>query len=159
MKRDNRFNYCHAIRQQDIELNLVQPEIDEKVVQESHDPKDAFLRIVYSLDERTKLPTGDLTYLVSDKVNPEIKQWVLDNIMLDTSSAAHVCPVNGMSDDDIAALARSPKETSIEYMQRLNDYARSNFELYGRLDAAYKAELAKRQSVPSPDGKSTLASE
>ena len=115
MKRDsNIFNYGHAVRQQEIIEKKVIRDYENKEVQESHDVNDAFLRIVYAIDKLTKLPTGDLSYMVSDKANPEIKKWVLDNLMVDALAAALPSAPKGLSDDDIASLSKDPKEDQSE---------------------------------------------
>lgn len=137
MKRDfNIYNYGHAVNQEKIAATLVEPPYDfQPSVQDSHDPKDSFLKIVFALDERTKLPTGDLGFLVSDKVNPEVRQWVLNNLMIDTSSAANPAAPAGMSDDDIAELSRNPHEDQEAYMNRINDYMRYHQDIYDRLSS------------------------
>ena len=149
MKRDNRFNYGHAVRQQDIEFNEVKVDVKPNDKFGSHSPSDTFLSIVYAKDERTKLPIGDLKYLVSDNANPEVKEWVLKNIMLDTSSAVSPSAPKGLSDDDIAALARSPQETVHDYMERVNDFMRNNIEVRDRLLSEFKRNV-QSQSDGSP---------
>lgn len=152
MKRDNRFNYGHAVHQQEIIAGAVQPVIDEKELQKVRPVKaeDAFLKLVYSPDPVTKLPTGDLAYMVSDKANPEVKNWVLQNIMIDVSSASMPAAPKGLSDDDIAALARDPKESVQSYMERVNTYAKSNAELYERLATMAKQSNGKSAEPVSP---------
>ena len=141
MKRDeNIYNYGHAVRQKEIAEMQVFPDdsVLPKETYQNHDPNEVFLKIVYAIDERTKLPTGDLQYLVNDKANPEVKQWVLQNIMIDTSAAVMPAAPRGMSDDDIASLARQPNESSSDYLNRVNDFAKRNADLYVRLDAAIR---------------------
>lgn len=84
------------------------------------DPMDSLLSIVYAVDERTQLPTGDLQYLVSDKANPQVKQFILDNLMQDVSAAQNVSANYNLADDDILALSRNQGESVQEYADRLN---------------------------------------
>lgn len=150
MKRDdNRFNYGHAVRQHVIEVGIVPCLVSDKEKSKMIPPRpeDSLLSLVYSLDPITKLPTGDLGYLVSDKANPEVKNWILQNIMIDVSSAAAPAPPKGLSDDDIASLARDPHESSQAYMERVNQYAKSNIELYERLSANIKKSNDTRRNV------------
>lgn len=149
MNPKNRFNYGHALRQRDIQDKVVAAVLPEKV-ESSLSPKSSFLSIVYAINETTGLPTGDLSYMVSDKVNPEIKQWVLDNILIDTSSAAAPAPPRGLSDDDIAALARDPKESPRDYMNRVNMYAQTNQQLYERLATSARQGNGKQVQSVSP---------
>lgn len=158
MKRDlNIYNYGHAVRQLEIAENAVEAPADEnQQVFDKHDPNEVFIKLVYSIDSRTKLPTGDLNYLISDKANPEVKDWVLKNIMLDTSAAAVPAAPRGMSDDDIATLARNPKEDINTYMNRINDFARYNVGLMERLSTEY---LEKQRDVQLKSEESSVSSE
>lgn len=90
------------------------------VSEDSNSPADSLLRLVYKPDERTGLPTGDLHYLVSDKANPQVKQFILDNLLMDVSSAQNVSAKYNLSDDDILALSRNKGESASEYADRLN---------------------------------------
>lgn len=159
MKRDNNiFNYGHAVRQQDIIENSVVPELVDEPLQESHSSFDSFIRLVYALDEH-RVPTGDLAYMVSDKANPEVKQWVLQNLLMDVSAAASVAAPEGVSDDDILALSRDPRESSQDYMNRVNDFARNNLDLYERLARSSKESLDSRKNVPIEPELSPVPSE
>lgn len=105
------------------------------------DAKAPFFKLVYALDSRTKLPKGDLQYMVSDKSNPEVKKWVLDNLMLDTSQASNPVRPTALSDDDIAILTRQPSESVESYAERVNRFARENSELAKRL---YEQSVSRR---------------
>lgn len=75
-------------------------------------PQDALLSVIYAIDERTNLPTGDLAYYVSDKVNPQIKEFILRNLLMDVSSAANETFDSKYISDDLALdLMRQPNET------------------------------------------------
>lgn len=118
MKRDCYVLYDYARRFTDKdgeEKREKEPDVDPQP-----DPKDSLLAIVYAVDERTQLPTGDLQYLVSDKANPQVKQFILDNLMQDVSGAQNVSAKYNLSDDDILALSRNQGESVQEYAERLN---------------------------------------
>ena len=108
MKKELLYEFAYAQRMKEIIDNSVLPEISDPDVIEVSSSKDSFLKIVYSPDSKTGLPTGDLSYLVSDKANPEVKQWILDNLMIDVGSSALPSAPKGLSDDDIMALSRDP---------------------------------------------------
>lgn len=111
---------------------------------------DSLLSIVYAPDERTGLPTGDLTYFVSDKANPQIKQFILDNLMQDVSSAKNVSAPADLDDDTILALSRGHNEDVQSYMERLN----SSIERDKWMIDEYKKQLdvsAKSQSSAVSD--------
>ena len=118
MKKDayTRFDYARRITEKDFE-----PRVREKeVVEKAESPQDSLLSIVYGIDERTGLPTGDLSYLVSDKANPQVKEFILSNLMKDVSSAQNVAAKYNLSDDDILALSRNTGESVQAYADRLN---------------------------------------
>lgn len=99
---------------------LSAPIESENVEESSFKPADSLLSLVYKRDERTGLPTGDLSYLVSDKANPEVKQFILDNLMQDVSSAKNISAPAGLSDGDVLALSRNVGESVADYATRLN---------------------------------------
>ena len=118
MKRDCYVLYDYARRLTDkdgVEKREKEPDVDPQP-----DPKDSLLALVYAVDERTQLPTGDLQYLVSDKANPQVKQFILDNLMQDVSAAQNVSAKYNLSDDDILALSRNQGESIKDYADRLN---------------------------------------
>lgn len=160
MDRKNMFAYGHASRMIDIEAQFVAPDNVPELVQDRHDAKDSFLSIVFSVDPLTKLPTGDLQYMVSDKVNPEVKQWVIQNLLLDTSAAKAPAAPRGLSDDDVMALVRQPNESSQAYMNRVNMFAKTNQEIYDRLaKVASDRSGSEKPNVSTESGSSSVSSE
>lgn len=135
----------------EIEENFVPSPVEEKEVIDINNPSDSFIRLVYSNDPVYNVPRGDLQYLVSDKANPAVKQWILDNIMIDTSGAATPVAPKGISDDDIALLARRSHESVKDYAERVNSFLNENKETYGRLVKAVQ-DLQPKRNV-SADGK------
>lgn len=83
---------------------------------------DNLLSVIYSVDPLTNAPSGDIQYLISDKANPQIKQFILDNLMMDVSSMKQpaVPAVNGVSDDVMLQLSRNAGESLDSYVARLN---------------------------------------
>ena len=159
MKKNRFYSLSNAYRAKEIEDNFVMPVLDDQDIQDKHDPKDSFLSIVYSIDERTKLPTGDLNYLVSDKANPEVKQWILQNLMMDVSASAMPAAPKGLSDDDIASLARDPKEDVRSYMNRVNQYAKANVEFIKRISDDARKSMESQVDVSSPGESTSVSSE
>ena len=101
---------------------------DTEVVMDSV-PDDSLLKIIYARDARTGLPVGDLTYFVSDKANPEVKQFILQNLMQDTSGAANPSVPAGMDPDLAIELTRSATETYEDYVNRLQNYKIENEQI------------------------------
>ena len=159
MKKEMFYNLSNASRAKDIEKHFVKVEVSDEKPMEKHNPDDVFLKIVYSIDERTRLPKGDLSYLVSDKVNPEVKQWILEHLLIDMSPAAFHSSVKGLSDDDIAALAMQPTETIQDYCSRVNQFMMNNADTYERLGKAYLESVDAASNVSSSDGQASVSSE
>lgn len=115
MKRENAqlfdFARSHSFEPCEILLQEV-----EKVTS----PQDSLLELVYQIDQRTGLPIGDLQYLVSDKANPQVKEFILANLMQDVSAAKNIAANYKMSDDDILALSMNKGESVEDYVARLN---------------------------------------
>lgn len=96
------------------------PIVDESIEVHDSTAKDSLLSLVYKEDSRTGLPTGDLHYLVSDKANPQVKQFILDNLMSDVSMAANKSSIKGMSDELLLEFSRHSGESIDDYAKRLN---------------------------------------
>lgn len=89
---------------------------------ESSDSSLAVLNAIYALDPVTRLPTGDIMCYLASTTPVEVKQYILDNIMIDTSS--HKLPTlpDGLDEDTAFALERKNGESLDVYRSRINDY-------------------------------------
>ena len=83
-------------------------------------------QLVYAVDERTKLPSGDLNVLFSDSVPADIADWVKRNLQqpIDVGGTTSVFDGKEVDDDTIAACVRERNETQIEYINRMDNYLR-----------------------------------
>lgn len=111
-------NYKHLEKYQDIMANvepLQEPESETVVDQ---DPKQSLLQVIYSIGA-DGWPVGDLAYFVSNKSNPEVQRFILENLMQDVSAAANPS-VEGLDDDTITCFTRQSGESKIDYLNRLN---------------------------------------
>lgn len=79
---------------------------------------DRILKEIYSVDERSGLPTGDLAYYLSPDGNPQIKAW-LENNLLKPRAASLGSSVDGVTDDMLAEFSKKPNESAVEYKSRL----------------------------------------
>lgn len=100
-----------------IDLDSIKPENIE-----SKDSSQAVLQAIYSLDPVTRLPTGDIMCYLASTTPPEIKQYILDNIMIDTSSQKLPSLPEGLDEDTAFALERRIDETADSYRSRISDY-------------------------------------
>ena len=100
-----------------IDLDSLKPENVE-----SSDSSQAILQAIYSLDPITRLPTGDIMCYLASTTPPEVKQYILDNIMIDTSSQKLPSLPEGLDEDTAFALERKNGESVDVYRSRINDY-------------------------------------
>ena len=134
MKRELYKNFDYARNIEHINAHMVVDPVEQSSVEVKKTPQDALLSVIYAIDERTKLPTGDLVYYVSDSVNPQIKEFILKNLLMDVSAAANpTFDTKEISDDLALDLMRQPNETPDDYRIRLNEFASSNKEFAQRL--------------------------
>lgn len=67
------------------------------------DVKVQLLNAIYAIDPVTNLPTGDIACYLSPNTSPEVKQFIMDNLMIDVSGSAAPRSAD-MSDEDLIAL-------------------------------------------------------
>lgn len=129
-------------------MPVVQPEVEKVEVPAS--ATDALIKVIYALDPVSKLPTGDLGYYVSDKANPEIKEFILKNLYFDTSSAANVSVPDGIDSSLALDLMRNKNETPEQYQERLNNFAIENVEfaksIYSQLNSKKEFDDTEKKS-------------
>lgn len=123
MKKDVYLYYGLTIPEP-VDLSTLEHEQVEK-----SDSSYAILQSVYALDPVTKLPTGDIMCYLSSTTPPELKQYIMDNLMVDTSSAQLPSLPDGIDDDTAFALQRQPKESSDQYRLRVNNYMQDQVKL------------------------------
>lgn len=111
-------------------------------------PEDSLISIIYSPDPISGLPTGDLNFWVSDKVNPQIKDFILSRLMQDTSSAVNAKLPDGISDADAFALSRHSGESVSQYVERLNGEINRTLWLNEQTKRSVSSE-SEGTSVPS----------
>lgn len=87
-------------------------------------------QLVYAVDERTKLPTGDLNVLFSDSVPADIADWVKRNLQqpIDVGGISSIVDGKQVDDETIAACVRERNETQIEYINRMDIYLRKLYD-------------------------------
>ena len=149
MRKEDYKGFAFANSFENYDMNAPIVSIDENFVSENHDPQDSLLKLIYSLDERTLCPTGDLHYYVNSKANPEVKNFILDNLLMDVSGAAKPALPDGLSDDDILALSRQCGESLESYVNRMNS----------EIDRAKWINDEYKKSLISSDKDSELDSE
>lgn len=79
---------------------------------------DRIFKEIFSVDENSGLPKGDLAYYLSSDGNPQVKAW-LENNLLKPRAAATGTTLEGVTDDMLAEFARGSKESPEDYATRL----------------------------------------
>lgn len=82
---------------------------------------DRVLQDIFSVDERTGFPKGDIAYYLSPDGNPAVKDWLMNNL-LKPRSVAIGSSVEGVTDDLIAEMSRESGESVDSYAARLQGY-------------------------------------
>lgn len=100
-----------------------QPEINKDV--------QSLLDYIFGTDPNSGLPVGDLAIYLGKKCNPQVKEFIQQNLMLEnpTPDSAFNMPTevvnrfrSVITDDDIAFFSRNSGESREEYSDRLRLY-------------------------------------
>lgn len=85
---------------------------------------------IFSVDPQTGLPKGDIQYWLSSEGNPQIKQW-LENNLLKPRAKQSGTSVEGVTDDMIFEMSRKADESASAYAKRISslyDSAKAEYE-------------------------------
>lgn len=76
------------------------------------------LREIFAVDERSGFPQGEIAYYLSPDGNPQIKEWLMNNLL--RARGTSVGPMTeGVTDDMLAEFSRQPNETLDSYRERI----------------------------------------
>lgn len=114
------------------------------------DKNKQILDLIFGLDPITKHPIGDIAMYTSDKVNPEVRMFIEQNLLIsregDSGLSIDQDTVNKMNanltDDDVARFSRNHGESKEDYALRLKDY----FE-HEKYERARKREVARLKKI------------
>ena len=90
---------------------------------------DRVLREIFSVDERSGLPMQDIAYVCSKNGNPQVKDWLLNNLM--KAGKVQGEKRDSITDDMIAEFGKRADESSEDYASRLigmYDSAKAEYE-------------------------------
>lgn len=116
MNKDLNFNFNK--HHDEVLANIVEPPKVEEVVEKEHSDEDALLKVIYQIGS-DGYPVGDLSVFVGKNASPEVKKFILDNLMKDVSGMANPSSMD-LSDDEITTLTRGSNESMADYAARLN---------------------------------------
>lgn len=102
---------------------------DDKIVRDDSE-LNRICQLVYVPDERTGLPSSDLSILFSDSVPADISAWVRANLQMPHSIEGVSSNISGnqVDDDTLLELTRNKGESNSEYITRVNNYLVTNFK-------------------------------
>lgn len=111
-------------------LSVIEPtqNVDPDYVMPDSD-LDRVLREVFSIDERSGLPMQDISYVCSPNGNPQVKEWLLNNLM--KAGKVQGEKRDQITDDMIAEFSKRADESSEDYALRLcgmYDSAKAEYE-------------------------------
>lgn len=95
----------------------VTPVVDPEYVPVEDDFQ-RILREIYSVDELTGLPKGDLAYYLSPDGNPQIKAWLEANL-LKPRAVKQGTSIEGVTDDMLSEFVKGRDESADAYRERL----------------------------------------
>ena len=144
MKRQTLYKeeYMHYFGIPVPDADFVPERPERQVVESSDDGTRSILQAIYAFDPVTKLPTGDIMCYMASNTAPELKEYILKNLMVDTSSQALPKLPDGIDEDTAFALERHIDESLDSYRGRVESYMNKQVELR---DMAL--ENAKRQAA------------
>lgn len=108
--------------------NIDNPEVPDYIMPDSE--IDRVIREIFTVNEKTGLPEGDIAYFLSSNGNPKVKEWLTNNL-LKPRSVASGSSVEGVTDDLIAECMPLSGEDKFAYASRLaniRDEAIKNLE-------------------------------
>ena len=118
-----------------------EPSIMPEKVEKTVNSDDAVLTAIYAIDPISNKPTGDISAYMSDKTSPDVKAYIMQNLMQDMSSFANPAAPASLSEDDVLFLQRRNGESRDAYIQRVVEFGKANQDI---VDNA-------RRNVPSSE--------
>lgn len=77
------------------------------------------LREIFTVDELTGVPKGDLAYYLSPDGNPQVKDWLVSNL-LQPRAVKQGTSIEGVTDDMLAEFVKGRDESVDAYRERLS---------------------------------------
>lgn len=77
--------------------------------------------LIFSVDPKTLLPSGDIAMFMNENTSPQVKQFIQMNLQRPYDVLADSNLVEGVDDDIIAQYSRNQNESVSDYRRRLYD--------------------------------------
>ena len=128
MKKNNETALKYAVFSQiEIQPTNGMPEPPEMELDESQ--LKAVLDEIFSVDPISGFPKGDIQYYLSSEGNPQVKQWLENNLLAPRMNSSK--NPEGVTDDMIAEFSKKKNESASAYAERLMsiyDSAKAEYE-------------------------------
>lgn len=85
----------------------------------------ALLAAIFAIDPITDLPRGDLAQYMSKDTNPQIKQFIQNQLMQENTPVGSSSGLE-LSDDDLIRYERKAGESVRDYVDRMAGYVRDD---------------------------------
>lgn len=95
---------------------------------ESSSSDKSLLDTIYGLDPVTRLPSGEIALYLSPNTAPEVKQYILNNLMQDTSAVALPPLPDGIDADTAFAIERKQGESLDNWRTRVQGYMQEQID-------------------------------
>lgn len=93
--------------------------VEEDIVPSPESQLDIILNEIFSVDPVTGMPKGDIAYYLGENGNPQVREWIKNNLLQPRSVITGADPQR-VSDDLIAEFSRGADETNEAYAKRLS---------------------------------------
>ena len=90
---------------------------------------------IFTVDEKSGLPRTDVQYYLSGNGNPQVREWLINNLMKPRADKLR-SSVDGVTDDMMFEFSRKPGEEFDDYRQRI-------YNLGAEAKAFYEANKPK----------------
>lgn len=139
MRKDNVTALKYAVFSQiEIQPTNGMPEPPEMELDETQ--LKAVLDEIFSVDPVSGLPRGDIQYYLSAEGNPQVKQWLENNLLKPRMLSSNT--PDGVTDDMLAEFSRKKDESASAYEERL-------MSIYDAAKAEYQKNLDSLNSFES----------
>lgn len=103
-------------------LDMQDPgELSFPLTQTTETLESTLLREIYKCDD-DGIFQGDLAMFLSEKVRPEVKDFIQENLLRPMSPVVSSVNTDGLTDDEIIALSPSVADTYDSYTERVRTY-------------------------------------
>lgn len=135
-------NYKHLVSQYGDEGVLPQPKYFPEMVAEIGDA-DSLLQLIFAFDPITNSPTGDFGQFLNENVDPGVREYVKNNLLMDTSSANVAPAPDSLSDMEVFQYGRQDGESREDYASRMASVMRQSYEFIQSRKASPKEKSSE----------------